>query len=84
MSENNNGIPTKEIAELLDEVSTKLPKLINGLLGSLYSAEAGKNIGQAVGALYKEMIEQGIPKEDALMMAKDYMLSLKEVTKNFK
>lgn len=79
-----NEIPTKEIAELLDEVSVKLPKLINGLVGSLYSADAGKNIGQAVGALYKELVEQGIPKEDALKMARDYMESLKDVTKNFR
>jgi len=78
-----SDIPTKEIAELLDEVSTKLPKLINGLVGSLYSADAGKNIGQAVGALYKELVEQGIPKEDALAMARDYMISLKDVTQYF-
>jgi hypothetical protein len=76
------GIPVKEIGELLDEVTGKVPKLINGLLTTLYSAEAGKNMGQAVGNLYKEMIESGIPKEDALQMAKDYMLSLKDITQN--
>lgn len=75
-------IPVKEIGELLDAVSGKLPTLINGVMGSLFSAEAGKKMGQAIGNLYKELIESGIPKEDALQMARDYMLSLKDITKN--
>ena len=36
-----NEIPTKEIGELLDEVSTKIPKLLTSLMDTLYSAEAG-------------------------------------------
>jgi hypothetical protein len=79
----SDGIPTKEIGELLDEVSNKVPKLIHGLLESLYSAEAGKRMGQAVGNLYKELIEAGIPQEEALKMAKDFMLSLKDISGNF-
>lgn len=74
-----NDIPVKEISELLDEVSGKLPKLINGLMDTMFSAEAGKKMGQAVGNLYKELVESGIPQEDALKMAKDYMLSLKDI-----
>jgi hypothetical protein len=77
----DNNIPVSDIGELLDEVTDKVPKLISGLLSTLYSAEAGKNMGQAVGNLYKELVEQGIPKEDALAMAKDYMLSLKDIAK---
>ncbi|MDF2686791.1 MAG: hypothetical protein K0S55_1974 [Clostridia bacterium] len=80
----DNNIPVKEIGEMLDEVSSKLPKLINGLMSSLYSAEAGKNMGQAVGCFYKELLEAGIPVEDALKMAKDYMLSLKDLSSSFK
>jgi hypothetical protein len=79
----SNEIPTKEIGELLEEVSNKVPKLINGLMDSLYSAEAGKKMGQAVGSLYKELLEAGIPQDEALKMAKDYMLSLKDVSGNF-
>jgi hypothetical protein len=75
----DHEIPVKEIAELLDSVTTKVPALIEGLLKLLYSPEAGKNMGQAVGSLYKELIDAGIPKEDALKMAKDYLLSIKDV-----
>ena len=79
----DSGIPVKEIGELLDEVSGKVPKLINGLMDTIYSAEAGKKMGKSVGNLYKELIDSGIPKEDALKMARDYMLSLKDITSNF-
>ncbi len=78
----NDNIPVKDISELLDEVTTKVPKLISSLMSSLYSPEAGKNMGQAVGSLYKELIESGIPKEDALQMAKDYIQTLKGFTEN--
>jgi len=78
-----NEIPVKDIGELLDEVSGKVPKLIVNLLNTLYSAEAGKQMGQAVGNLYKELVASGIPKEEAMKMAKDYMLSLKDITGSF-
>ena len=61
-----NEIPTKEIGELLDEVSTKIPKLLSSLMDTLYSVESGKKMGQAVGVFYKELLESGIPQEDAL------------------
>jgi hypothetical protein len=51
-------------------------------MDTLYSAEAGKKMGQAVGSLYKELVDSGIPQEEALQMAKDYMLSLKDITGN--
>lgn len=75
----HNDIPVKEIGELLDTVSGKLPKMISGLLDTMYSAEAGKKMGQAVGGFYKELTESGIPSEEALKMARDYMLSIKEL-----
>lgn len=76
----SNDIPVKEIGELLDEVSTKVPKLISSLMSTLYSAEAGKSMGQAVGNMYKELIEAGIPQDAALQMTKDYIQTLKSVT----
>jgi hypothetical protein len=79
----SNDIPVKEIGELLDEVTNKLPKMINGLMETVYSAEAGKKMGQAVGGFYKELIDSGIPPEEALKMSKDYMLSIKELMNSF-
>lgn len=77
-------IPVDEISRMLDNITEKLPKMITNLMNSLYSAEAGKNMGQAVGSFYKELIESGIPKEEALQMARDYMLTLKNAIPNIK
>ncbi|MDD4124165.1 MAG: hypothetical protein PHW77_00330 [Eubacteriales bacterium] len=79
----SNEIPTKDIGELLDEVSSKIPKLITGLMDTVYSAESGKKMGQSVGSFYKELLESGIPQEEALKMARDYMLSMKDITQSF-
>jgi len=54
-------IPVKEIGALLDEVSGKVPKLITGLLDTIFSAEAGQKMGKSVGNLYKELVDSGIP-----------------------
>ena len=72
-------IPVKEIGQLLDEVSGKVPKLVNGLLDTIYSPEAGKKMGQSIGNFYNELVLGGIPKEEALKLAKDYMLSIKDI-----
>ncbi|MEA4822503.1 MAG: hypothetical protein VB111_00100 [Clostridiaceae bacterium] len=69
----------KELGEVLDELSGKVPQLISRLLGTLYSAEAGTQMGQSVGSFYKELIAAGIPSDDALKMARDYMLSIKNI-----
>ncbi|MCL2774456.1 MAG: hypothetical protein FWD71_14080 [Oscillospiraceae bacterium] len=74
----------QEVSEILDTVSTKIPKLITGLIDTLYSPEAGKKMGQSVGAMYKELVDSGIPAEDALAMAKEYMISMKSVMSNVK
>ena len=76
---NIDTIPVKEIGDLLDSVSTKVPKLISGLMDTVYSADAGTKMGQSVGNFYKELIESGIPKEDAMEMTKNYMLSVKDI-----
>lgn len=81
MSEFKKDSDAKEIGEILDAVSDKVPKLISGIVNSLYSAEAGKNMGQAVGSLYKELLESGLPQDVALEMAKNYMISLKDISK---
>lgn len=81
MSEFKTDGDIKQIGEVLDTISEKIPKLIKGVMDNLYSAEAGKNIGMAIGSLYKELIDSGIPEEVALDMAKDYMFSFKDVSK---
>lgn len=77
---NLNVDDVKNLSEILDTVTDKIPLLINGIVSTLYSAEAGKNMGQAVGSLYKELLEAGIPEDAALEMAKSYMISMKDIS----
>lgn len=78
----NHDIPTKEIGEMLDTVSEKLPKLIEQLTKTFYSPDTGAQMGKAIGSMYKELIEAGIPSHDAIEMAKDYLNTAKSMMSN--
>lgn len=69
----------KELNDVLEVVSTKVPKLITELLKTLYSEDAGSQMGKAVGQFYKELIAAGIPEAEALKMSKDYMDTVKSL-----
>ncbi len=79
MAHDHSQIPVQEISDLLEAVSKKVPDLISSLLRTVYSQEAGTEMGKAVGGLYKELIAADIPQDVALKMATDYMISLKDV-----
>ena len=68
-----------EVNELLDVVATKIPDMITKILRSVYSEDAGRSMGRAVGGLYTELLAAGIPKDVAVKMASDYMISLKDL-----
>jgi hypothetical protein len=74
-----HDIPVEEIKELLDAVTEKVPGLLKELKATIFSADAGQELGKAVGAFYKELVDSGIPAEDALTMAKSYIGSLQGV-----
>lgn len=76
----DNGMPDPEkIAKILDAVSDKIPALLRALRDTVYSKEAGEHFGEAVGAFYHKLVEQGIPEDQALEMAKGYMISLRDL-----
>jgi hypothetical protein len=80
MSENNKKeFEVEKVAEIMEVVGDKVPKLIRDVMGSLYSKEAGLNMGQAVGAYYKELLAAGLPQEAAVDMAKEFSFSLKNL-----
>ena len=76
----SSDIPVKEIGELLDEVSTKLPKLLEGIQKSYYSVENGTNAGKSIGAFYKELIAAGMSNDVALRLTERFMVSVKDLT----
>lgn len=63
----------EEVKEILSVVSTEIPALIKNIIASVFSEEAGRSMGKAAGAFYKELKASGLPDELALKMTEDYM-----------
>ena len=63
----------EEVKEILTVVSEKVPALIKGLVGSVFSEEVGREMGKAVGAFYSELKKSDLPAETILEMTKDYV-----------
>jgi len=61
------------IAEVLDTVSDKVPKMIRGILDSFFSPEAAANMAKSVAEFRRTLIENGIPEAEAMAMTREYM-----------
>jgi ERCC4-type nuclease len=69
----NKKVEAENIREILSVVSSEVPALIKSLLASVFSEEAGRSMGKAAAAYYKELKQGGIPEEVAVKMTQDYM-----------
>jgi len=69
----------QDLREVLEVVSDKVPSLLRGLRDVLYSKESAENMADSVGTFYKKLVESGIPKHDALEMARGYMINLRDI-----
>ncbi len=69
----------EDLREVLEVVSDKVPSLLRGLRDVLYSKESAENMADSVGTFYKKLVESGIPKDDALEMARGYMINLRDI-----
>ncbi|HYB68891.1 MAG TPA: hypothetical protein VEC97_05025 [Candidatus Acidoferrales bacterium] len=63
----------ENIKEILGVVSAEVPSLIKNILGSVFSEEAGRNMGKAAAAYYKELKNGGLPEAVAVKLTEDYM-----------
>ncbi len=63
----------EEVKQILSAVSTEVPALIKSIIGSVFSEEAGRNMGKAAAAFYKELKDGGMPDNVAVKMTEDYM-----------
>jgi hypothetical protein len=64
------------LPELFGALNESIPKLISGLISSVYSPEAAGNMASAIGKFYKNLIEEGIPEDVALDMTKKFVGAL--------
>jgi len=79
MSDNDFIRNVEDLRELLATVSDEVPGLLRGLRNVIYSKEAAENMADAVSTFYKKLVDAGIPKEEALDMARGYVLNLREI-----
>jgi len=66
--------PTPEnIKEILGVVSSEVPGLLKSILSTVFSEDAGRNMGKAAAAYYKELKDGGLPEQVAVKMTEEYM-----------
>jgi hypothetical protein len=63
----------ENIKEILSVVSTEIPTMIKSILSSVFSEDAGRNMGKAAAAYYKELKDGGLPEQVAVKMTEEYM-----------
>jgi hypothetical protein len=63
----------ENIKEVLGAVSSEVPAMIKSILASVFSEEAGRSMGKAAAAYYKELKDGGLPEQVAVKMTEDYM-----------
>jgi len=76
-------IPVEEITQLIDVVGDKIPTLIKSLKDLVYSPEAGKSMGQAVGNFYQELVASGIGQELASSLTREYLSTMQNFGNKF-
>jgi len=69
----------EDLRDLLATVADQVPGLLRGLRDVVYSKEAAENMADAVSTFYTKLVAAGIPKDDALDMARGYVLNLREI-----
>jgi hypothetical protein len=62
-----------ELREVLGVVSKEVPGLIKGIIGSVFSEEAGRDMGKAAAAFYKQLKDAGMPEQTAVKMTENYV-----------
>jgi DNA primase large subunit len=69
----------ENIKEILNAVSSEIPPMIKNILASVFSEEAGRNMGRAAAAYYKEMKQGGLPEQVAVKLTEDYMRTFSSI-----
>jgi hypothetical protein len=69
----------EEVEKILKTVSDMVPTLVKGVLGAIFSPEAGKNMGAAAANFYKEVKAGGLPEDVAVKMTQDYMKTFTDI-----
>jgi hypothetical protein len=80
-----HGPPKAEdIEKILKVVSERIPSLVEGIMGAIYSEAFAKSKAKAVATFYSELKAGGIPNDVALKMTEDYVSAADKWVDKFK
>ncbi len=77
--ERHGEFEAEELREVLSVVSKEVPALIKDLMSTVFSEQAGREMGKAAAAYYKSLKEAGMPDETAVRMTEKYMESFTNI-----
>lgn len=63
----------EEMKELFSLFSSEIPEMIKRIMNSVFSEEAGTNMGKAASAYYNQLKSGGLPDEVAIKLTEEYM-----------
>jgi hypothetical protein len=73
-----------EVREILTVVSDKVPALVKGLIGSVFSEDAARGMGRAAATYYQELKAGGMSEDMAVQMTKEYVGSFTRISEMLK
>jgi len=69
----DDDMDAEKLKEILGVVSTEIPKLIESITMTLYSAENAQNMAKSVAQFYKQMKEAGMDDKQAYELTQKFM-----------
>jgi hypothetical protein len=72
MSDFKSG-DAKEVKEVLEVVSSEIPKLLEAISNAMYTKENAENLGRSVAQFYKQMKDAGMDEEQAFELTEKFM-----------
>lgn len=65
----------KEVKEILEVISTEIPKLLESISNVIYKAENAETMGKSIAAFYQQMKKAGMDDKQAFELTQQYMKS---------
>ena len=63
----------QEVKEIMQVVSTEIPKLLEAITSAIYDSKNAENFGKAVAEFYKQMKAAGMDDKQAYELTQKYM-----------
>lgn len=63
----------EELKEVLNVVSTEIPKLLESISNMIYNKDNAENFGKSVAVFYKQMVDAGMDQKQAFELTQKYM-----------